>query len=513
MQNGDWVAVFKAGTFSPMQGGSYTYTVEDLDNFVTVYNNQDEESRRKAPVVVGHPETDAPAYGWVDSLKREGEILFAKLVDMKDEFIQWVKDGHYRERSVSLWDNGMLKHLGFLGAAPPAVAGLPPVNLSHFASSKTFCLVCEGTQISPLTEQTAQQTIESARLAQMQRSQIYGVRPREQQGNIVKPQQYEHLTDEQFGDPVNYLFPINDSYTTAATLREWSWFGDYSSTERVFIYSRIVEAGVRFGLITLTPENTFFYANDKKASFIQFNIGNSMVEQLMAWVEATYGADAKTALQEAWDTIMQNGLAELTAKAGEVLGGSEGQAAFEAKLQELQAGTPPAEQAPATTEPAQVAMSANKQVAYATKPQANPDVLELQRKVEELETLNKKSEYTAFCTALGLGGVQLSSGVTMLLNADVAERKGAQGMVEQTKELLKAQKPKVEAGHFATGGGAQANSFSAHEAKTFSLANGNVLVPDKDMSQLDTKIRKHMQAKGVTYAEAYNELKQKGGVE
>jgi hypothetical protein len=76
-------------------------------------------------VVVGHPKDNAPAYGWVESLKRDGEVLWAKLKDIVPEFREWLDKKLYKKRSISLYPDGSLRHVGFLGAVPPAVKGLP----------------------------------------------------------------------------------------------------------------------------------------------------------------------------------------------------------------------------------------------------------------------------------------------------------------------------------------------------------------------------------------------------
>lgn len=119
-----WIEVFRAGKQTDSAGNSKDWTEADLDTIVDKYNNQDGEDKHEAPVVLGHPQTDSPAYGWVESLKREGNLLFAQLKDLKDDFVQWVKDGHYKKRSISLYNDMNLKHVGFLGGTPPAIKGL-----------------------------------------------------------------------------------------------------------------------------------------------------------------------------------------------------------------------------------------------------------------------------------------------------------------------------------------------------------------------------------------------------
>ncbi len=78
----------------------------------------------EAPVVVGHPKSNGPAYGWVEKLKRVGGVLMAKLKQVEPAFAEIVEAGRYKKRSASFYADGSLRHVGFLGAQPPAVKGL-----------------------------------------------------------------------------------------------------------------------------------------------------------------------------------------------------------------------------------------------------------------------------------------------------------------------------------------------------------------------------------------------------
>jgi len=115
----NWIEVFKTGSHSDSAGNTREWTNEDLDTIIKNY-----ETAEQAPVVLGHPKTDEPAYAWVSELKREGDILFAKLTKVDPEFALWVEKGLYRKISIALSDDLKLRHIGFLGAAAPAVKGL-----------------------------------------------------------------------------------------------------------------------------------------------------------------------------------------------------------------------------------------------------------------------------------------------------------------------------------------------------------------------------------------------------
>lgn len=119
----EWIPIFKTGTHTDSAGNEKTWTEAELDMIVQKYQSQDHE----APVVIGHPEHNSPAWGWVEGIKREGNILFGKFKDLIPEFVDMVRKGVFKKRSISLYPDMALRHVGFLGAMPPAVKGLPDV--------------------------------------------------------------------------------------------------------------------------------------------------------------------------------------------------------------------------------------------------------------------------------------------------------------------------------------------------------------------------------------------------
>lgn len=120
-----WIEVFRTGTWTDSSGNTRTWTEEDLDRIVETYNPREHE----APVVIGHPKDNAPAYGWVEALKRSGDRLLAKIKPTVKEFVDWIRQGLYKKVSISLYPDLSLRHVGFLGANPPAVKGLNPEGL------------------------------------------------------------------------------------------------------------------------------------------------------------------------------------------------------------------------------------------------------------------------------------------------------------------------------------------------------------------------------------------------
>lgn len=122
----EWIEVFRTGKHTDSQGRERNWTKADLDKMVTSYDPADHE----APVVVGHPKSNAPAYGWTESLKRVGELLLAKFKQVEPDFAELVEKGRFKKRSISVYPDGRLRHVGFLGASPPAIAGLKDIDFS-----------------------------------------------------------------------------------------------------------------------------------------------------------------------------------------------------------------------------------------------------------------------------------------------------------------------------------------------------------------------------------------------
>lgn len=127
-----WMEVFKTGTHTSGNGVSKTYTESDLQEMCAKYNGQKDH---EAPLVIGHPATNGPAFGWTKELKVAGNKLLAFVDGITDEVIDAIKKQHYKKISIAIYGDNLLRHIGLLGANPPAVKGLAPVA---FASDADF---------------------------------------------------------------------------------------------------------------------------------------------------------------------------------------------------------------------------------------------------------------------------------------------------------------------------------------------------------------------------------------
>lgn len=148
------IRIMKPGTFTDVKGKTVTFTPADLQQIVDTYD----AAEYPAPLVVGHPKTDDPAMGWVKGLGlRDGEIV-AEPDQVDPAFAEAVNAGRFRKISASFYSptsaanpvpgGYYLKHIGFLGAAAPAIKGLGTVAFADGADDDTLTLDFAETDLS-----------------------------------------------------------------------------------------------------------------------------------------------------------------------------------------------------------------------------------------------------------------------------------------------------------------------------------------------------------------------------
>lgn len=125
--------VFRAGTHTASCGNAFTITPDDVERMVAAYD----PVLHRAPFVVGHPRHDTPAYGWAAAFSSpDGQNVFAVPGRVDPQFVEWVRSGNLAAISMSFYRPEAAgnpspgawypRHVGFLGAQPPAVKGLQP---------------------------------------------------------------------------------------------------------------------------------------------------------------------------------------------------------------------------------------------------------------------------------------------------------------------------------------------------------------------------------------------------
>jgi len=151
--------IFRAGTHKAMSGQSLEFSEGQVAAIAAAYSPDIHE----APIVVGHPKVDAPAYGWIKSLRADGAELFAEPDQVEPEFAEMVRAGRFKRISASFYPPAAaanpvpgsyyLKHVGFLGAQPPAVKGLKAAEFADDADAVTLEIEFSEAEIAGLSSE------------------------------------------------------------------------------------------------------------------------------------------------------------------------------------------------------------------------------------------------------------------------------------------------------------------------------------------------------------------------
>ena len=132
------LAIFKPGTHIAMDGRELSFSEADCRQIAETYDPELHE----APFVIGHPSATAPSYGWAGKMEYRDGLLYTTPKQVCAEFAEAFNAGRYKKRSISVFlpttpgnptpGKYYLRHVGFLGAVPPAVKGLPDVQFAEY---------------------------------------------------------------------------------------------------------------------------------------------------------------------------------------------------------------------------------------------------------------------------------------------------------------------------------------------------------------------------------------------
>lgn len=119
----------------------------DIEKLNEIANSYDPKLF-KGKIVLGHstdaafmsgrvPSDKIPAYGTIEKVYVQGEKLRA-IAEVADDAVDWISNKHFTDRSVALYSPASpyspkqgeyyIRHLALLGAAPPAIKGLQPLD-------------------------------------------------------------------------------------------------------------------------------------------------------------------------------------------------------------------------------------------------------------------------------------------------------------------------------------------------------------------------------------------------
>lgn len=132
------VEIFRAGRHVDDSGTTHEFSEADVRRTAEVYD----PALREAPLTIGHPAHDKPAYGYVKSLGiNAAGRLAMDTHQVPAQFAEMVRTGAFKKRSTSLYPPShpnnpvpgtwYVRHVAFLGAQPPAIAGLADIQFAE----------------------------------------------------------------------------------------------------------------------------------------------------------------------------------------------------------------------------------------------------------------------------------------------------------------------------------------------------------------------------------------------
>lgn len=131
--------IFSAGKYRTPLGVDLEFSRLTINTTAGTYD----PIRFCAPLCVGHPGNDLPSYGEVTKVFTKGDAMYC-MADVSDDLISLVRTGRYKNVSASFFGpltpgnpvpgSFYLKHVGFLGAVPPAVRGMNALAFSEGSS-------------------------------------------------------------------------------------------------------------------------------------------------------------------------------------------------------------------------------------------------------------------------------------------------------------------------------------------------------------------------------------------
>lgn len=130
---------FSVGEHFGVTGDGKKKKINVTPDFINSLAANYDVALHEAPATIGHPEHDAPAYGWISDVRVSGDKLELQFSDTEPQFEQMVKDGRFKKRSLKLYLNPLeapggkvpgIRHCAFLGAEPPAIKGLKNPNVN-----------------------------------------------------------------------------------------------------------------------------------------------------------------------------------------------------------------------------------------------------------------------------------------------------------------------------------------------------------------------------------------------
>jgi len=165
------IRIARLGTFTSNEGIQVSFGAAELAAAAAAYD----PGADPAPLVIGHPKLEDPAYGWVSGLAVDGDMLVATPDKVEPSFAEMVRKGSYPKVSARFYPPThpanpkpgawYLKHIGFLGAAAPGIKGLGTVQFADGADEGAVTIDFSEGEPSVTTQALADLAEREAKLA------------------------------------------------------------------------------------------------------------------------------------------------------------------------------------------------------------------------------------------------------------------------------------------------------------------------------------------------------------
>ncbi|TAN12983.1 MAG: hypothetical protein EPN34_03085 [Burkholderiaceae bacterium] len=276
--------IFRAGTHRDDAGRTHTFGQEQLAEMAASYNAQ----LREAPLTVGHPKDNLPAYGWVKRvfINAQGNLAIdPQQVD--PAFARMVQEGRFKKRSASFYPptaahnptpgKWYLRHVAFLGAQPPAVAGLKDIAFAadDMAQAISFSedAPAAPASLSPGTQPNQEQIMSDADKAELDKLRAEN---KANQDALAKAQAEAKTATE----------------AAAAAKKQVASFAEKAAADRRAGFASFAEAEVKAGRLLPKDKNVAIAALETLAAVEQplsFAEGSTTTQvtalQLCAWLQ------------------------------------------------------------------------------------------------------------------------------------------------------------------------------------------------------------------------------------
>lgn len=154
------IEIFRPGVVIDDEGVERTFTPADIRAMVEAYD----PALREAPLCVGHPKSELPAYGWVKGLAvNDAGRLVMNPHQVEPQFAEMLRAGRFKKRSTAFYSpqhpsnpkpgTWYVRHVAFLGAQPPAVDGLKDIQFSDADDGFVCFAESAGSCAQPTTQE------------------------------------------------------------------------------------------------------------------------------------------------------------------------------------------------------------------------------------------------------------------------------------------------------------------------------------------------------------------------